>query len=78
MPVVDVEPRPPVVGRRNTRDAPPRFFFLAGPPLSGCLTVSATAVGGGGDAGGSGGLGVDMHMVFSQGVVMNSLASWSS
>ena len=78
MPVLEAVPKPPMVGLRNTRDAAPRFFFWAGPACSDCLTVSATAVGGGGDAGGSGGLGVltDMHMGYSG--VRNSLANWSS
>ena len=78
MPVLDPAPKPPMVGLRNTRDAAPRLFFFIGASCSGCLTVSATAVGGGGDAGGSGGLGVltDMHMGYSG--VRNWFSNWSS
>jgi len=64
MPEDDDDPIPPVVGRRRTNPDAPRFFFLEAVPSAG-LTVSAMAVGGGGLAGGSGGVGVftDMHMV---------------
>lgn len=62
MPDIPVVPVPTVL-RRFVKAATPVFLgFGASPPAF--STVSATAVGGGGLAGGSGGLGVltDMHM----------------
>lgn len=78
MPVLEAVPKPPMVGLRNTRDAAPRLFFFIGLACSGCWTVSATAVGGGGLAGGSCGLGVLtlMHMGYSG--VRNWFSNWSS
>jgi len=77
MPVLEAVPKPPIVGLRTTRDAAPRLFFFIGASCSGCLTVSATAVGGGGDAGGSclGIFGL-MHMGYSG--VRNWFSNWSS
>lgn len=55
-----------MVGLRRTNDETPVFFFFIPASLTGALTCSATAVGGGGGATGFGGGGVfidGIHMI---------------